>query len=151
MWQTEDGRIVDVDRVEKLEKPFEADNFKVEGIPTYFVSELGGLVHNTSAGGGDPISLDEALERAEQFLEPNVPMRFIETPTGVQAIQEFANITGTRVTRPVGFDVNPNTPYVQQLGSHLNLQTQFDGVIQGGALAAPHIPIDPTTITPTDY
>jgi hypothetical protein len=28
---------------------------------------------------------------------------------------------------------------------------QFDGVIQGGALAAPHIPIDPTTITPTDY
>jgi hypothetical protein len=85
--QTEDGRIVDVDRVEKLEGPFEVDNFKVEGIPTYFVSELGGLVHNTCAGGGDPISLDEALERAEQFLEPNVPMRFIETPTGVQAIQ----------------------------------------------------------------
>ncbi|MEG3957678.1 hypothetical protein [Microcoleus sp. herbarium2] len=110
------------------------------------------LVHNTCAGGGGPISLDEALERAEQFLEPNVPMRFIETPSGVQAIQEFANSTGTRVTRRVCFDVNSNTPHVQQLGSHLNLQTQFDGVIiQGGALAAPHIPIDPTTITPTDY
>jgi hypothetical protein len=40
--QTEDGRIVDVDRVEKREGPFEVYNFKVEGIPTYFVSELGG-------------------------------------------------------------------------------------------------------------
>jgi hypothetical protein len=52
--QTEDGRIVDVDRVEKRERPFEVDNFNVEGIPTYFVSELGVLVHNTFAGGGDP-------------------------------------------------------------------------------------------------
>jgi hypothetical protein len=111
--QTEDPRVIDVAQVEKREGKFEVYNFNVEGIPTYFVSELGVLVHNTCAGGGSPISLDEALERAEQFLEPNVPMRFIETPTGVQAIQEFANITGTRVTRRVGFDVNPNTPYVQ--------------------------------------
>jgi hypothetical protein len=52
--QTGDGRIVDVDRVEKREGSFEVDNFNVEGIPTYFVSELGVLVHNTCAGGGDP-------------------------------------------------------------------------------------------------
>jgi hypothetical protein len=97
--QTEDGRIVDVDRVQKRERPFEVYNFKVEGIPTYFVSELGVLVHNTCAGGGSPISLDEALERAEQFLEPNVPMRFIVNQNGVQVIQEFANSTGTTVTR----------------------------------------------------
>jgi hypothetical protein len=45
--QTADGRIVDVDRVEKREGKFEVYNFKVEGIPTYFVSELGILVHNT--------------------------------------------------------------------------------------------------------
>jgi len=44
--QTEDGRIVDVDRVEKRFGKFEVYNFKVEGIPTYFVSDLGLLVHN---------------------------------------------------------------------------------------------------------
>ena len=45
--QTEDGRIVDVDGVEKREGKFPVYNFRVEGIPTYFVSELGVLVHNT--------------------------------------------------------------------------------------------------------
>jgi len=32
LWQTEDGRIVDVDKVEKREGQFPVDNFKVEGI-----------------------------------------------------------------------------------------------------------------------
>ena len=54
--QTEDGRIVDVDRVEKREGPFEVYNFNVEGIPTYFVSELGILVHNTC---NPPIRLED--------------------------------------------------------------------------------------------
>ncbi len=40
--QAGDGRVVDVDKIEKREGPFEVYNFKVEGIPTYFVSELGG-------------------------------------------------------------------------------------------------------------
>jgi len=52
--QTGVSRIVDVDRVEKREGSFEVDNFNVEGIPTYFVSELGVLVHNTCAAGGNP-------------------------------------------------------------------------------------------------
>ena len=48
--QTGDGRIVDVDRVEKRFGKFEVYNFKVEGIPTYFVSDLGILVHNAPCG-----------------------------------------------------------------------------------------------------
>jgi RHS repeat-associated protein len=44
--QTEDGRIIDVDKVEKREGQFTVYNFKVEGFHTYFVSELGILVHN---------------------------------------------------------------------------------------------------------
>ncbi|MEG3960460.1 polymorphic toxin type 28 domain-containing protein, partial [Microcoleus sp. herbarium2] len=48
--QTGDGKVVDVDRVEKREGPFEVYNFNVEGIPTYFVSDLGILVHNTDCG-----------------------------------------------------------------------------------------------------
>ncbi|WP_199327178.1 polymorphic toxin-type HINT domain-containing protein [Nostoc sp. FACHB-888] len=39
--QTENGRVLDVDRVEKREGQFEVYNFRVEGIPTYFVSDLG--------------------------------------------------------------------------------------------------------------
>lgn len=48
--QTEDGRIVDVDGVERREGKFEVYNFNVEGIPTYFVSDLGILVHNADCG-----------------------------------------------------------------------------------------------------
>jgi Pretoxin HINT domain len=44
--QTEDGRIIDVDRVDKREGDFTVYNFKVEGFHTYFVSGLEILVHN---------------------------------------------------------------------------------------------------------
>ncbi|WP_228055720.1 putative Ig domain-containing protein [Lusitaniella coriacea] len=44
--QTDEETFVDVDRIEKREGKFEVYNFKVEGFPTYFVSELGILVHN---------------------------------------------------------------------------------------------------------
>jgi large repetitive protein len=43
---TEDGRVIDVDRVEKREGDFTVYNFKVESFHTYFVSDLGILVHN---------------------------------------------------------------------------------------------------------
>jgi RHS repeat-associated protein len=46
--QTEDGRIIDVDGIEKREGEFEVYNFKVEGFHTYFVSDLGILVHNAN-------------------------------------------------------------------------------------------------------
>ena len=46
--QTENGRIVDVARVEKRLGKFDVYNFNVEGIPTYFVSDLGILVHNAN-------------------------------------------------------------------------------------------------------
>lgn len=60
--QTGDGRIVDVDGVEKREGKFEVYNFKVEGIPTYFVSDLGVLVHNTCGDvvGSGRLTLPEA-------------------------------------------------------------------------------------------
>jgi len=46
--QTEDGRIIDVDSVDKREGDFTVYNFKVEGFHTYFVSDLGILVHNAN-------------------------------------------------------------------------------------------------------
>ena len=45
--QTEDGRVIDVDGVEKREGQFQVYNFNVEGFHTYYVSDLGVLVHNT--------------------------------------------------------------------------------------------------------
>jgi hypothetical protein len=80
--QTSDGRVVDVDGVETREGSFEVYNFKVDGFPTYFVSELGVLVHNvcrydviqeTMDGRGNItsshiITADDALDTAIVFL-----------------------------------------------------------------------------------
>jgi len=63
--QTEDGRIVDVDGVEKREGKFPVYNFRVEGIPTYFVSELGALVYNTCGDVVEPGRLTP--QEAEQI------------------------------------------------------------------------------------
>ncbi|NJM21690.1 MAG: hypothetical protein HC907_24750, partial [Richelia sp. SM1_7_0] len=54
--QTDEETFVDVDRVERREGKTTVYNFKVEGIPTYFVSDLGILVHNTGCSPtGHPI------------------------------------------------------------------------------------------------
>jgi RHS repeat-associated protein len=67
--ETEDGRVVDIDKVEKREGDFKVYNFRVEGTPTYFVSELGILVHNNSAncpdGTIDPRNLVPSQPRGE--------------------------------------------------------------------------------------
>lgn len=55
---TGDGRIVDVDKVERREGKFEVYNFKVDGIPTYFVSDLGVLVHNSYYDPDNPNRID---------------------------------------------------------------------------------------------
>ena len=44
--QTDEETFVDVDKIERREGNFKVYNFEVEGFPTYFVSELGILVHN---------------------------------------------------------------------------------------------------------
>lgn len=53
--QTDKETFVDVDRIERREGDFKVYNFEVEGFPTYFVSELGILVHNTCEPPGRPI------------------------------------------------------------------------------------------------
>ncbi|MEG3974323.1 polymorphic toxin-type HINT domain-containing protein [Microcoleus sp. herbarium8] len=57
--QTGDGRIVDVDKIERREGNFKVYNFEVEGIPTYFVSDLGVLVHNVCGDGSELVNLVE--------------------------------------------------------------------------------------------
>jgi Pretoxin HINT domain len=89
--QTEEGRVVDVDKLEKREGEFKVYNFRVEGIPTYFVSELGILVHNNTncprdyaptdkhkpGGWGTPMDLDNTT--ASEVLRSG-----IQGPNGKQ-------------------------------------------------------------------
>ena len=84
------------------------------------------------------------------FMQPGVEQRMIVQPSGIQAIQTYPDANGNIITKRVGIDINPASPHVQQLGPHLNLQTQINGRIQGGRLADPHTPIDLKTITPRD-
>jgi hypothetical protein len=138
-----------VKKTDRIAEKIRVYNFEVADFHAYFVSQAQMLVHNSSVL---PISVDEALSRAEQFMEPGVPIRTVDGPTGVQFIQTFQDASGQTITRRVGFDLDPASPHVQQMGPHLNLQTQVDGVVQRtGPLADPHIPIDPATVVPGDY
>ena len=67
--QTGDGRIVDVDKIERKEGKFEVYNFKVEGIPTYFVSELGILVHNAEYSPYVNKSIEELLKSQKSYQQ----------------------------------------------------------------------------------
>lgn len=62
--QTDEETFVDVDKIERREGNFKVYNFEVEGFPTYFVSELGILVHNTC---GDSVIFD-APRKAQTAL-----------------------------------------------------------------------------------
>ena len=97
------------------------------------------------------ISMDAAIDLALKFLKEDVPAQIIDGPTGIQVIQNYEE-NGKKMTKRVGFDVNPGSCHVQKLGPHLNLQTQVNGkIIKKGKLAVPHLPIDPSTIKKGDY
>ena len=81
--QTEDGQIVDIDKLEKREGDFKVYNFHVEGIPTYFVSDLGILVHNNTNCPG--LTPDQARRKVMQ--EQGVP-------TSQQPISQSRNASG---------------------------------------------------------
>jgi Pretoxin HINT domain len=92
--QTSDGRVVDVDGVEIREGSFEVYNFKVEGFHSYFVSDLGVLVHNADCGGdGQFTNLfpedipDYEIKRSEAFFDgkkwrEKTPQGQVYTPSG---------------------------------------------------------------------
>lgn len=100
-----------------------------------------------------PISVDTALELAEQHLG-GAPTKTVTSGSGgVQFIREVVDpVSGKKITKIARFDINPASPHVGKLGPHLNLETQINGeTVTSGLQADPHIPIDPTTIRPGDY
>jgi hypothetical protein len=105
-----------------------------------------------NVGSSSPISMDEALRHASNFMESGTPIRSVESPSGVQFIQEMTDAAGNQITRRAGFDINPTSRHVREQGPHLNLQMQVNGrPVRRGPLADPHFPIDPSTIRRGDY
>jgi RHS repeat-associated protein len=83
--QTEAGGVVDVDRLEKREGVFKVYNFRVEGIPTYFVSDLGILVHNNVN------CFDNVPSRKQdgKFTEPTLPKKEIASGGDVKITHNY--------------------------------------------------------------
>lgn len=107
---------------------------------------------NHSPTNDKSISMNEALDQANKFLDLGTGIESKDGKTGVQFIQQGTNSAGQDVTKRVGFDVNPNSSHVQKVGPHLNLQTQINGKIQKtGSAKDPHTPISPGTIRKGDF
>ncbi|WP_339733986.1 polymorphic toxin-type HINT domain-containing protein [uncultured Gimesia sp.] len=169
------GRTVRITSIEIRAGPEPVYNLEVAGEHVYSVTNSGLLVHNIGCEDlsttidvyssnhlvsqfntinvpNRGLSVDDALGRAADFMDLGTPIRAIDGKTGVQFIQEAIDSQGRKITKRVGFDLNPSSPHVRKLGPHLNLQTQIDGVIQkSAALKDPHFPIDPTTIISDDF
>ncbi|MEU4806308.1 RHS repeat-associated core domain-containing protein [Actinosynnema sp. NPDC023587] len=132
--------------------------------PTRFVDPLGlspapGGSHALGTGShtnpppprvAGPISMDEAVELGARHAGDNA--RVVPSGSGgYQFIGTSTDSAGNRIASVARFDINPASPHVQQLGPHLNLETQVNGnPVRSGPYNDPHIPIDPSTIRPGD-
>jgi hypothetical protein len=83
--QTKDGRVVDVDKIEKRESDFKVYNFRVEGIPTYFVSDLEILVHNNTNCPGDVPS----RKQSGKFTEPTLPDKEVARQGEIKIVHNY--------------------------------------------------------------
>ncbi len=135
-----------------IDKPFDHCSGSSGGLNSTSTNPNNALVPPPTPS-NTPISMDDALTLADQFLIQGVSSKItiIEQNSGIQVIQTFVDSQGQSITRRVGFDVNLNSSHVRAMGGpHLNLQTQINGVIQRGNLADPHISINPNTVRPGD-
>jgi filamentous hemagglutinin len=121
--QTEDGRIVDVERVEKRFGKFDVYNFNVEGIPTYFVSDLGILVHNANCAFPSNDSQIKHIFR-------NKPGHLPDTPEHRKLSKDVADAP----TNLLGSDKYGNTWFAKILpdGRQVWVRTRNDVINKGG-------------------
>src|SRR5262249_20357455 len=116
-------------------------NLEVHRTHVYLVSSSGILVHNSSPG-NTPISMDNAIEAAINHASSGGPGMVMETTgrgTNYQFRSTFTDANNQTVSLIGRLDVNPTDPHVQQLGPHLNLETQINGrTIRTGPQADPH-------------
>jgi RHS repeat-associated protein len=96
---------------------------------------------------GADISMDKAIDLAVAHVGPAGDI-VISGSGGFQFISHSISDGGDLVTKIGRLDVNPASSHVQNLGPHLNLEVQVNGVPVRGV--DPHTGIDPLTIRPVD-
>ncbi|RPK71490.1 tRNA nuclease WapA precursor [Streptomyces sp. ADI97-07] len=146
---TDDGEAVIVTGNRPFTQHARTYNLTVADLHTYYV--LAGatpvLVHNSSCS----ISMGEAANRAVAHVGDNATV-VRSGSGGVQFMSVTKDAAGNMVRKIARFDVNPNSPHVQKLNPHLNLETQINGkTVTSGPLKDPHTAIDPSTIRSGDY
>ncbi|MGB5970130.1 MAG: polymorphic toxin-type HINT domain-containing protein, partial [Spirulinaceae cyanobacterium] len=77
--QTDEETFVDINRIEKRVGDFEVYNFDVEGFSTYFVSDLGVLVHNAGYG----------QKQGGKYTEPTLPDKVIAKKGQIQIVHNY--------------------------------------------------------------
>ncbi|MBF0532562.1 MAG: RHS repeat-associated core domain-containing protein, partial [Candidatus Omnitrophica bacterium] len=91
------------------------------------------------------ITMDRAIELGSRMVQGKGQM--IKSGNGAwQFIRTTLNKAGQKITRIARFDINPASKHIQQIGPHLNLETQIEGKVVGNI----HLPIDPNSIRPGD-
>jgi hypothetical protein len=139
---TEDGRVIDIDGVETRNGDFIVYNFKVDGFHSYFVSDLGILVHNADyfyppgVGGNGasshlpdmrdfkPDTVQEILSNAG-FNAKNITTG---SGGGKGGWQEFVHPDGSRVDIywPTGRIVRTPAPIYGPNGTRINKGQRLD-------------------------
>jgi hypothetical protein len=119
--QTDEETFVDLDKIERRGGNFKVYNFEVEGFPTYFVSELGILVHNVCDG-------------------PLVTNKFPDDPFDpkgniygeVQVVEGRVSLGGRQVPRRVDFVVTQDNRLI--IGSKHTTLANGEDVLAAGQL-----------------
>ena len=110
------------------------------------VAKLGDRGLNAAIRALSPIHMDAAVEGAVEFAGDAGKM--METPGGnFQFVGEAVDGAGNRTTTIGRLDVNPADSHVAKHGPHLNLEQH----VNGDPVLNYHIPIDWSTIRPSDY
>jgi RHS repeat-associated protein len=126
--QTDDGRILDVDEIDKREGYFTVYNFNVDEFHSYFVSELGVLVHNQPC--------EKQLARIAKIIDKHDYGDFIPCAKELSKCFKKNKISGRTIEInsgvDKGFDANLFDDSlgvrISETGRHRGLVTDIDGV-----------------------
>ncbi len=99
--QTDEETFVDVDRIEKREGDFEVYNFDVEGFSTYFVSDLGVLVHNACSPNNlrGPLASRHKFDKVRQKTPKKNKNSVVEPSKWPEIQSDIAAINKGQATR----------------------------------------------------
>jgi hypothetical protein len=113
-----------------------------------FMGEPEGEAAAAADAGRGAISMDEAVARAADHVGGEGVME-VSGSKNFQFRNTSVDEAGNTVQKIGRMDVNPDSPHVQAVGPHLNLETQVNRV--SDPKLDPHTPIDPKTVRPGDY